>query len=149
MSEKKTLEKRRLENRITEHSTLLHDKNYTDETEHIIKFKSLQKFLAFDFNDHLTERKGNCNFLVRYLLAWFIFYLLCLYTLLFGVLTGLLIFVLQLIISEDKPHLTGHQSLLNLSPGMLAYLFFNVELFVLTIFKSPFFSQRSESLSKY
>uniref|UniRef100_A0A0R3W550 Sodium/potassium-transporting ATPase subunit beta n=1 Tax=Taenia asiatica TaxID=60517 RepID=A0A0R3W550_TAEAS len=47
-----------------------------------------------------------------------VIYFMCFYAVLFGILTGLLIIVLQLIISEDKPYLTGQQSPLNLAPGL-------------------------------
>uniref|UniRef100_A0A5K3FP26 Sodium/potassium-transporting ATPase subunit beta n=2 Tax=Mesocestoides corti TaxID=53468 RepID=A0A5K3FP26_MESCO len=47
-----------------------------------------------------------------------LFYLLCFYLVLLGILTGLLIIVLQLIISDDKPFLTGKQSQLVLTPGL-------------------------------
>ena len=89
----------------------------------IIAKKKFKRFGLFIFN----YQKG--TFLNRRPLSWgwlliiylslakiFIYYVVF-YICLFGTLTGFILFLMNVIIDEKVPYLTGQQSLLKLNPG--------------------------------
>ncbi|KAL5968218.1 Protein ATP1B4 [Taenia solium] len=106
MAEKKILNKQKLESQSFEYHSLLHRNRSRYQTKSFYKNNSSHQYGSLHFNRKTLNR------------VLLVIYFMCIYAVLFGILTGLLIIVLQLIISEDKPYLTGQQSPLNLAPGL-------------------------------
>ncbi|EUB62877.1 Sodium/potassium-transporting ATPase subunit beta-1 [Echinococcus granulosus] len=109
MAEKKILDKQKREHQNYDSILLLNKNGTLDPTKPSFRNNSLRYRGFLRLNRKKVSRIG--GFLL-------IIYFLCIYAILFGIMTGLLIIVLQLFISEDKPYLTGLQSPLNLAPGL-------------------------------
>ncbi len=143
MTERKIAEKKLKESLSSEYASLIKKKDKTVHYEETLPGEGLLTQLqSFKCSKKLCIRLSMLHFVI--ISAYLLIYFLCFYAVLFGFMTGLLIIILQLIISEDRPFLTGHQTPLDLAPGMLSTtlvltcIVIKHDMFFLSAFKKVF-----------
>lgn len=100
-----------------EYSTLIKKETSKHNVSYPPDEEVIERLRSYRCNRQLCLRISKLPVYIDHL-AVLVIYICCLYAILFGFMTGLLIIVLQLIVSQDQPYLTGLQTPLELQPGI-------------------------------